>query len=272
IKRLKISAKITVLNYFWDFININAKEITADISNKSSLTNNLPSAKAAKIVKSKNVYIGKNVSIKPGVVLDADKGPILIDDNVEIFPNVTIIGPAYIGKDTIVKAGAKIYEGTSVGPCCKIGGELESTIFQGYSNKQHEGFLGHSYVGEWVNLGAGTENSDLKNNYSTIKVTINSKEIDSGFQFVGCCIGDHTKTGIKTTINTGSNFGVFCNVFGSGYQPKYLADFTWQDNENNGKNSKRCIFDKAIKTAQEVMKRRGKSLTSAAKILYKNIY
>jgi len=141
-----------------------------------------------------SVWLGEDVVLKPGVVLDASSGPIVIDEGALVMPNAVLVGPCYIGKKSQIKIGAKIYPGTSIGPVCKVGGEVEDSIFQAYSNKQHDGFLGHSCVGEWVNIGADTNNSDLKNTYSNVDFYsyTASEKIDSGSMFMGCVIGDHS--------------------------------------------------------------------------------
>ncbi|MCX5749689.1 MAG: putative sugar nucleotidyl transferase [Candidatus Saganbacteria bacterium] len=233
--------RASLVSYPWDIIHKNAEEIKNDIAllrPKRSLN--------------KDIYIGKDCKIKPGVVLDPEDGPIFIDDGAKILANSVIMGPCYIGKGTTIKAIAKIYGGTSIGPMCKVGGEVEGSIFQGYSNKQHDGFLGHSYICEWVNLGADTNNSDLKNNYSNVKVYMNGKMIDSGIMFVGLMMGDHSKAGINTMFNTGTVVGVSSNVFGAGFPPKFIPSFSW------GGAEKMVEYDieKAIQTAKAVMKRR----------------
>lgn len=260
-----------VLNYFWDFLQYNAQELTLDAKHTGLLGKHNSSVQGAQLVSANNIFIGKDVVIRPGVVLDASTGPIFIDNQAEIMSQSVIMGPAYIGFKSKIKIGAKIYGPVTIGPVCKIGGEVEGSIIQGYSNKQHEGFLGHAYLGEWVNLGAGTENSDLKNNYHPVDVQLApGKLIKSQQTFVGCCIGDHTKTGIKTMINTGSVFGCFCNIFGPGYQPKYVPSFTWQDSAAK----KPAIYDlaKALQTARAVLSRRGVQLEPAAEKLYKKIF
>src|SRR4030042_6299308 len=123
--------------------------------------------------------------------------------------------------------GTKIYEGTSIGECCKVADEIENSVIHSYSNKQHLGFLGHSYVGEWVNLAAGTTTSDLKNNYSNVKVFVDGEIMDSGLAWVGSFIGDHSKTGINSMFNAGTVIGFSCNIFGAGFFPKFIASFVW---------------------------------------------
>jgi UDP-N-acetylglucosamine diphosphorylase/glucosamine-1-phosphate N-acetyltransferase len=270
LKLKETKTDIPIATYYWDLIHANAAEIKADARQTGLLGKHQSTTTGAHLLHPEQIFIGENVSMKPGVVLDASDGPIFIDNQVELMPNTVVIGPAYIGFKSKIKVGAKIYGGTTIGPVCKVGGEIEGSIIQGYSNKQHEGFLGHSYLGEWVNLGAGTENSDLKNNYLQVSVIINNKEIQSQQTFVGCCIGDHTKTGIKTMITTGSVFGCFCNIFGTGYQPKYIPSFTWNNNDTAEKEA--YAYDKAIQTAKAVFARRSSVLSLPQEKIYKKIW
>lgn len=270
LKLPETNLNIPIINYFWDILLRNGNDINIDSRKTGLLGKHNSDASLAQLVNANNIFIGKDVIIKPGVVLDASNGAIFIDNNAEILPNAVIIGPAYIGYKTIIKAGAKIYGNTSIGPVCKIGGEVEDSVIQGYTNKQHEGFLGHSYLGAWVNLGAGTENSDLKNNYQQVSLQISAENIvDSQLQFAGCCIGDHTKTGIKTMLNTGTVLGCFCNVYGPGYQPKYLPSFTWNDNQNPPEE---YHLEKALQTSRTVFLRRNLVLTKELETLYRCIY
>ncbi|MCK5456715.1 MAG: hypothetical protein KAI45_06265, partial [Melioribacteraceae bacterium] len=193
----------------------------------------------------------------PGAVLDAEEGPIFIDKNATVFPNTVIQGPTSVGENALIKIGAKIYGETSIGPVCKISGEIGESILHSYSNKQHNGFLGHAYLGSWVNIGAGTNNSDLKNNYGNVKVTINDVEIDTGEVMAGLIMGDHAKSGIDTMFNTGTVVGVSANVFGTGFPPKYIPSFSWGGTEG----LTTFKFDKAIDVAEKVMVRRNKELT-----------
>jgi len=126
-----------------------------------------------------NIYVAEGARVKAGSILDGELGPVIVSEKVTVQPGAYLEGPLYIGNGSLIKAGAKIFGETAMGPGCKVGGEVAETIFQSWSNKQHDGFLGHSYVGEWVNLGAGTNNSDLKNNYSSVKVTVDGKQVDT---------------------------------------------------------------------------------------------
>ena len=210
------------------------------------------------------IFISDSARISAGVILDASNGPIIIESNALIDIGALIKGPAYIGVNSIINPGAKL-DCVDIGPDCKIGGEVEHTTFHGYSNKQHDGYLGNSYVGEWVNLGANTNNSDLKNNYSNIKVNLGNKIIDVGM-FAGCLIGDYTKTGISTMINTGTYIGIGCNLFNSGFQDKYIPNFSW------GKDGEKTDFNKFIRTLEIVKKRRNKKIDSTELEFLKKIY
>ena len=174
-----------------------------------------------------NIHISDSAKISAGVILDASEGPIIIDENVFVDIGVMIKGNTYIGKNSKINPGAKLNGEVSIGPHCKIGGEIEATIFHGYSNKQHDGYIGHSYIGEWVNLGANTNNSDLKNNYGKIKFDLGYKKIDSNEMFIGSMIGDFSKIGISTMLNTGTYIGLGANVFGGDFQDKFIQSFSW---------------------------------------------
>lgn len=216
------------------------------------------------------VWIAEDVQLKPGVVLDASEGPIVLDGGVRILPNSVIMGPAYIGKSSLIKAGAKIYGGTSIGPVCKVGGEVEGSIFQAYSNKQHDGFLGHSFIGEWVNIGADTNNSDLKNTYKNVAFHsyLENARIDSGTMFLGTMVGDHTKLGINCSINTGSVIGVGCNLWDSDLISDFISDFSW----GPARELTSYRFDAFCQVAATVKSRRGLSFTEAEEELYSRIH
>lgn len=216
-------------------------------------------------INSKNIHIDKSADISAGAILDASNGPIIIDSDVFVDIGALIKGPVYIGNNSIINPGAKIRGNVSVGPYCKIGGEVEDSIFHGFSNKQHDGYLGHSYIGEWVNLGANTNNSDLKNNYSNVRVKIGQVNIDTKQIFVGCMVGDYSKTGISTMINTGTYIGLGANIFGGGFQSKYIPSFSW------GVNDKTDI-NKFINTLKIVKNRRGQSVSGSEIELIQELY
>ena len=272
IKVEKIQVKMA--NYLWDLVNWNKDEIKSDFETfrpvlnfKKMFDQNEIDAQCV-IYNLSDVWIGKNVKIDAFVVLDAREGPIYIDDEAKIQSHTRIEGPCYVGKKTLI-TGGKIERNCSFGPNCRVGGEVEESIFLGYSNKYHEGFLGHSYIGEWVNLGAMTTNSDLKNNYGPVSVILNSQSINSGLIKVGCFIGDHSKTGIGTLLNTGTVIGFSSNVFGGGMpKEKYVSSFAWGD--INGFQEYK--LDKAIEIAGKVKERREEKLTEAEKKVFSKIF
>jgi UDP-N-acetylglucosamine diphosphorylase/glucosamine-1-phosphate N-acetyltransferase len=267
----KVEIRLEGVNYLWDLVRLNPKEIIKDLRRLSKVKKNdfkKGVDSSVRIYNPRDVYIGKNGLIDAFVVLDARKGPIYIDDNVEIQSFTRVEGPSYIGANSIL-LGAKIREGTSIGPFCRVGGEVENSIFSGYDNKYHDGFLGHSYVGEWVNLGAMTTNSDLKNNYGKIKVLLNGKEIDTGLIKVGSMIGDHVKTGIGTLLNTGMNIGFGSNIFGGGMvKERFVPSFCW----GGVQGFTEYKLEKMIDTAEIVMTRRGVKFTSKEKKLFSILF
>jgi len=198
----------------------------------------------------RNLHVGRGAEVHRQVFLDLRDGPVYIDRGAVIRPFTTIVGPSYVGADTIVER-AKIVK-SSIGPQCRIGGEVESCIFQGYSNKYHEGFIGHSFIGAWVNFGALTTNSDLKNNYGPVRLHIGKSEFDTGQVKLGCFIGDHTKLGIGTLIPTGAVIGSFVNFARGGMMPNFVRDFRWMSTDRE------LDYDiiKAVDTARIVMSRR----------------
>jgi UDP-N-acetylglucosamine diphosphorylase/glucosamine-1-phosphate N-acetyltransferase len=264
---------VKMIGYSWDLIKHNGDQLRSDYellkrARKKSKTK-IKKYPGVYILNEKNVFIGDGSVIMPGVVIDAQDGPVYIGKNVHVMSFSTIIGPAYIGDGSTVKIGAKIYQNCSIGPVCKVGGEIEATILHSYSNKQHDGFLGHSYLGAWVNCGAGTVTSDLKNNYSSVKVYVNGEPVDSGMQFVGVTIGDHSKTAINSTFNTGTVIGVSSNVFGTGFPPKYVPSFSWGA---AGETFTTYNIEKALNVAGKVMIRRNIELSEQEEKLFRKIF
>jgi UDP-N-acetylglucosamine diphosphorylase/glucosamine-1-phosphate N-acetyltransferase len=221
-----------------------------------------------RMVGEENIFIGESSVIRPGVVLDASSGPIIISDGTTVMPNTTILGPVSIGKGSIIKSGAKILEGTSVGDTCKIGGEVDQTIFGAYTNKQHDGFIGHSYIGEWVNIGAGTNNSDLKNNYSAVRMWSAGVVRETGRQFLGLIMGDHSKTGIGTLFNSGTVVGFNCNIYGSAIVDRFVPSFSW----GQGGDMTEYKLEKALLTAQVVMERRDVKFDRVCRAVFQKIF
>lgn len=205
----------------------------------------------------KLLWVGKNVNVHPHNVLNTETGPIILDDDVNLDSFNRIDGPAYVGKGTSL-LGGRFTAGTAVGPGCKIGGEWETSIAQGFVNKAHAGFFGHGHLGEWVNLGAMTTNSDLKNTYGTVRVNRAGAEVETGLIKVGAFIADHSKTGIGTLIPTGATWGVGVNYFGGDLAPKHLPPFVWGGKGQLVEHK----LDKMLETARASVARRTTILES----------
>ncbi len=225
----RIGMPVRRISHFWDLVRYNADEISSDVKLlKKTIRRVKPKDHpGAHFVKGEGIYAGKRCIIKPGAVIDAERGAVVIGSDVTIMPTAVIIGPASVGNGTTIKIGAKIYGGTTIGAHCKVGGEVEASVMLPWSNKQHEGFLGHSYLASWVNLGADTNTSDLKNTYGPVSVLRRGVRVDTGMQFLGLTMGDHSKSGINVMFDTGTVVGVCCNIFGAGLPPKEIPSFSW---------------------------------------------
>ena len=250
-----------LLEWPWELFQRNGERIAAQA--EAYALGSHPSLVGVHLLHPERIFIDGSARVQPGVVLDASDGPIVIDAGATIMANSVILGPTCVGRGATVKIGAKLYHGITVGPRCKVGGELEEVVFQGHSNKQHDGFIGHAYVGEWCNFGADTNNSDLKNNYGTVSIWSDGALRDTGSMFVGLLMGDHSKTGINSTLNTGTVVGVSCNLFGSGLPPKYVPSFAW----GGASGWSEYRLQEALGTAERVMGRRNVALTEAERAL-----
>jgi UDP-N-acetylglucosamine diphosphorylase/glucosamine-1-phosphate N-acetyltransferase len=262
---------LSTWEYTWDLVLANAGQITTDFAaaGRHGIEGVIEPPNAIR-GSGKDVYIAPGVKIHPMVVIDAEHGPVYIDEGAEIHPFTRIEGPCYIGRKSIL-LGAKCREGNSIGPFCRIGGELEESIIQGFSNKYHDGFIGHSYIGEWVNLGAMTTNSDLKNDYSNVSVMLDGKHsIDTGSTKVGSVIGDHTKTSIGTLFNTGSYVGAMAIIMATGKPlPKFIPSFAWFVEGVVTKGfGRRSLYE----TAGTAMGRRGCRWTQAQEAMWEEIF
>jgi len=258
------------INYPWNLISLNPGALKADFkkSGRKGISGDFHE-RASIAGDERKVYVAEGAKVHPFVVLDTLHGPIYVDEGAEIFPFARIEGPCYIGKNTQIMPGANIREGNSFGEVCRVGGEVEESIFHSYSNKYHDGFIGHSYIGEFVNLGALTTNSDLKNDYSNVSVYLNGVSTDTGDLKVGSFIGDHTKTSIGTLFNTGTVAGIMCNVTAGGILPKYFPSFTWYV---NGKFMKGYGLEMMVNTARLAMGRRKRELSAEEEEAMRRVY
>jgi len=256
------TSDITLLDNPWELVKVNG-ELIIDEFRQGEWQGEVDE-RATIYGDRSRIFIGENTYVEAGVVLDARKGPIHIGSNTYVENLTKITGPAYVGNNCIV-FGAQIRPGCSIGDVCRVGGEVEETIFQGYSNKRHYGYIGHSYIGEWINLGAGTTNSDLKNTYGTVKVS----GIDTGRIFVGCFMGDHVKTAIGTMIYSGKKIGVSAHLYGT--ITSDVPSFTAYA-KSLGIEAVEIYLDSAIKTAERAMKRRNINLSKAYEKMLRRVF
>jgi UDP-N-acetylglucosamine diphosphorylase/glucosamine-1-phosphate N-acetyltransferase len=214
------------------------------------------------------VCVGSGAKIMAGVVIGNHAGVVWIGPQTEIEPHTYLEGPLFVGPNCRVKSGARLRGGCSLGPHCRVAGEISSTVMQGYVNKQHDGFLGNSLLGPWVNLGADTVVSNLRNDYATVKVHVHEHLVDSGEMHIGLMCGDHTKTGINTMFNTGTVVGVAANVYGADYPPRFIPSFMWGGTGER----RRGDLVRVLNTARAAMQRRGCDLTSEEENLLREHY
>ena len=259
--KVEFSGPITYLNKLWDIFTQNGAQIKADFQAVTSEKTSVPLPNYVQAIKPEAIFIEEGAVLLP-CIINASNGPVYIGKNAEIMEGALLRGPLSIGAQSTIKMGAKIYGDTTIGPGCKVGGEVSNSVFFENSNKGHDGFIGNSVIGAWCNLGADTNCSNLKNNYSPVAIYDEAQQqyIATGLQFCGLFMGDHSKTSINTMINTGSVIGVACNIFGSAFPEKYTPSFTW----GMGQTATKHQIEKAIATANAMMNRRNQCLSKEA--------
>ncbi len=257
-------------DYIWDVMLASPEEITADFkaASRSGIEGQFHESSVILGARSQ-VYIAKDAEVQPFVCIDTRRGPVTIEAGCEVHPFTRIEGPCYVGPNSVL-LGAKVREGCSIGPMCRVGGEVEETVFHGYCNEYHDGFFGHAYVGEWVNLGALTTNSDLKNDYSSVSLIMGGRTIDTGSTKVGSFVGDHVKASIGTLLNTGTIVGTMAVLVATGSPlPKYIPPCAWF---LNGVVSKGFGLNALIKTARTAMSRRDIKMTDGDERLLRHVF
>jgi UDP-N-acetylglucosamine diphosphorylase/glucosamine-1-phosphate N-acetyltransferase len=261
---------LKLVGHLWDLVAWNADVLQDDFHwiQHPQYQQSPKQAPGAQILHRDHILCREGVKVEAGAILDPARGPIFLGEGAHVQHNAVVLGPAYIGPRSIIRVGARIEGPVSIGPMCKVGGEVSSCLFQGYANKQHDGFLGHAYVGAWINLGAGTNNSDLKNNYGTVKVWTPEGVVDTDQRFVGLFMGDHSKTAIGTVFNTGTVVGFSCNVFGAGFPPKHVPSFSW----GGADGIVPYDVEKAAAVARGVMRRREVDMEPADEVLFHSIH
>jgi UDP-N-acetylglucosamine diphosphorylase / glucose-1-phosphate thymidylyltransferase / UDP-N-acetylgalactosamine diphosphorylase / glucosamine-1-phosphate N-acetyltransferase / galactosamine-1-phosphate N-acetyltransferase len=261
--------EIFFCSFAWDYIKYMDFFTEYDLDLISKSYRKYLSRKQKNYIKNKKIFVSPKSRISSQAVLDASHGKIFIDESAEVEPFAFIKGPAYIGKNALIKSGAKILGPCVIGFNSRVAGEISHSIFHSLVNKQHDGFIGHTYACEFVNFGADTITSNLKNNYSKVSVIHNGEKLNTGMQFLGSLVGDHSKFGINTMLNTGTIVGVFSNIAGGGFPSKEIKPFSWYI---LGKTPEIYKIDDALRTAEIVMSRRNIKISENYKSVAKHIY
>jgi UDP-N-acetylglucosamine diphosphorylase/glucosamine-1-phosphate N-acetyltransferase len=269
-RKIEYNEALIIIERAADIFSKNAEAIEADFK---LITGNKTSAALSdtnKLIGPKEKLFIEEGAVVEASVLNTSNGYIYIGKDAEIMENCAVRGPFALCESATLKLSTKIYGATTIGPHCKVGGEVNNAVFFGFSNKAHDGFIGNSVIGEWCNLGADTNNSNLKNNYSNVDVWsyATSKNEDSGLQFHGLIMADHSKCGINTMFNTGTVVGVSVNIFGGDFPPKFIPSFSW----GGAEWLRTFSFEKALEVAERVMSRRGLALSQTQINVLKEIY
>lgn len=267
-KAIQLEGKPMMLENLWDIFSLNDMAIRADYS---LLTANRTSQQ----VNETNTVLGNQLFIEEGAkvscsIINTETGPVYIGKDAEVMEGSIIRGPFAMGEHAVLKMGAKIYGATTLGPLCKVGGEVNNSVFFANSNKAHDGFIGNAVIGEWCNIGADSNNSNLKNNYEEVKLWSEAKKsfTKTGLQFCGLILGDHSKCGINTMFNTGTVVGVSCNIYGAGFPRNFIPSFSW----GSANGFMEYQLNKAVETASKVFARRQIAFNEVEQKLMQHVF
>ena len=269
--KIKVSKAITIrdeiksIQFPWDIFQLNGHAICEDFQLLTKKRKSQKISKTNRVTKPGNIFIEKGAVVEH-CILNASEGPIYIGKNSLVMEGSIIRGPFACGESAVIKMNSRIYGATSIGPHCTVGGEIKNSVFFAYSNKAHDGYIGDSVIGEWCNLGAGTSNSNIKNNASSVKVWTPKGEMNAG-QKCGVFMGDYSKTSINTSINTGTVMGVCSNVFETGLTPKYIPNFSWGSD-----GLRRYELQKALADIDSWKKLKDESITENEKTILTYIF
>ena len=264
-RAVAVKSDIQTICYPWDIFQLNDRAIRQDFELLTKKRKSRPISKTNHIIKSSQVFIEKGARMEH-CIINASTGPVYIGKNAEVMEGCIIRGPFAMGEGACLKMGTKVYGATTLGPRCVVGGEIKNSVLFGYSNKAHDGYLGDSVIGEWCNMGAGTTNSNLKNNASEVKIWTPNGEMNAGNK-CGVMMGDYSRTAVNTSINTGTVIGVCCNVFGAGLTPKYIPSFSW-----GSEGVKRYDVEKVFPDIEEWKKLKGQTMDDNEKSILKFIF
>jgi UDP-N-acetylglucosamine diphosphorylase/glucosamine-1-phosphate N-acetyltransferase len=256
-KQIEYAHGISTIDYPWDIFVENGKQIEADIPLLFNGRQRRTLDSTNNVAGKENIYIEEGAKVRFATI-NAETGPVYLGKDSEIMEGAVVRGPFALCSHAVLKLSAKVYGPVTIGPYSKVGGEVSESVIQGYSNKSHDGFLGNAVLGEWCNLGADTNNSNLKNNYEEVKLWNYQAErfIPSGLQFCGLVMGDHSKCGINTMFNTGTVVGVSANIFGSGFPRNFIPSFSW----GGAQGYMTYKLEKALDVAEKVLARRKMAL------------
>ncbi len=266
---METQSEIVKVSHLWDMVNLNGQAIKDDFEliTKGRKSQKIP--EHAKVISPENLFVEEGAVIEMALI-NASEGPVYIGKDAHIMDGSMIRGPVFIGNGTKIRMGSKIYGDSSIGPLCKIGGEVSASIIFGYSNKAHDGFLGHSVIGEWCNLGADTNTSNLKNNYDEVRLWDYSESsfVNTGQQFCGTFMGDHSKCGINTMFNTGTVIGIYSQVFGSGFMRNFIPSFSW----GSVSGFTTVDLEKTVQIAKRVYSRRNMEYTKTDENILRSVF
>lgn len=260
-----VNEEIKTIEYPWDIFQLNDWAIRQDFELLTGRRKSQKISKTNKIIKRSQIFVEKGAKMEHSII-NASTGPVYIGKDAEVMEGSIIRGPFAMGQGSCLKMGTKVYGATTLGPRSVAGGEIKNSVLFGYSNKAHDGYLGDSVIGEWCNMGAGTTNSNLKNNASDVKIWTPSGEMNAGMK-CGVMMGDYSRTAVNTAINTGTVIGVCCNVFGEGLTPKYIPNFSW-----GSEGVKRYEFEKALLDIEGWKKLKGQTLSDEEKSILKHVF
>jgi UDP-N-acetylglucosamine diphosphorylase/glucosamine-1-phosphate N-acetyltransferase len=265
IRAINLSMEVPAIRYPWDIFKQNDWAIRQDFNLLTGKRKSASLSRTNRVVKSSQVFLEKGARVEH-CIINASEGPVYIGKKAEIMEGSVIRGPVAICEGACVKMGARVYGASTIGPYSVAGGEIKNSVIFGYSNKAHDGYLGDSVIGEWCNLGAGTSNSNLKNNAGMVRLWTPKGEIDAGTK-CGVMMGDYSRTAINTSINTGTVIGVCCNLFGSGLTPQYIPSFSW-----GCEGIRRYEYEKALQDIENWKQLKGQTTSENEKSILKYIY
>lgn len=269
-KRIPYPQPVFELTHIWDIFQKNEKALTYDFELMTSGRISRPLSKSVTVIGDSRLIFLEEGAKAEACIINTSTGPVYLGKNSEIMEGAIVRGALALCEHSVLKMGAKIYGATTIGPYSKVGGEVSNSVILGYSNKAHDGFLGNSVIGEWCNLGADTNNSNLKNNYGEVKLFnyAENRQINTGLQFCGLIMGDHSKAGINTMFNTGTVAGLACNIYGGGFPSTVIPDFSW----GGSHGFEEYRLEKLFETAEQVFRRRGLTFTKEDKEILTHVY